>query len=278
LTYCATAQPVLSPSKGCAKITLLIMQIIPIKTPLLKKDSDLVGTLIENADFEDGDILAVSSKAVATAEGSAIDLSKIKVTEEGKKWSDKCGKTPEFRQAVLNEVKRLNGKVLGDCPHAMLTRLKPEGFKDGIILAPNAGLDQSNIEDGYAIGWPHDPIESIRKIRKAIQDKTGKSIAVIMTDSCCRPRRIGVSALALVVSGFDPLFSHIGKDDLFGNELKMTQEARADQLATATNMIMGNANESTPAAIIRDHDFEFTDFEGWVPGLDPEDDLFAGIM
>jgi len=61
------------------------MQIIPIKTPLLKKDSDLVGTLIENADFEDGDILAVSSKAVATAEGSAIDLSKIKVTEEGKK-------------------------------------------------------------------------------------------------------------------------------------------------------------------------------------------------
>jgi len=257
---------------------LVTMNIIPIKTPLLKNGSDLVEILMQNADFEDGDILSVSSKAVATVEGAAIDLNKVQVSEDGKKWSDKCGKTPQFRQAVLNEVERLNGKVLGDCPHAMLTQLKPDGFEDGIILAPNAGLDQSNIEDGYAIGWPQDPVESVQKLRKEVQAITGKKIAVILTDSCCRPRRIGVSAMALVVSGIDPLFSHIGEKDLFGKELKMTQEARADQLATAANMIMGNADESTPAAIIRDHNIAFTCFEGWVSGLDPEDDLFAGIL
>ena len=254
------------------------MEIIPIKTSILKKGSSLVEILTSNADFEDGDILAVSSKAVATVEGAEIDLGKIEVTDEGKKWSDKCGKTPAFRQAVLNEVKRLNGKILGDCPHAMLTQLKPKGFTEGIILAPNAGLDQSNIKEGFTIGWPRDPLQSVQNIRKELQGKTGKNIAVVLTDSCCRPRRIGVSAMALIVSGIDPLFSHIGEKDLFGKELKMTQEARADQLATAANMIMGNANESIPAAIIRDHEFELTDFEGWVPGLDPEDDLFAGIL
>ena len=254
------------------------MKIIPIQTSLLEKGSDLVSILTDNADFEEGDILAVSSKAVATVEGAAIDLNKVQVSEDGKKWSDKCGKTPAFRQAVLNEVERLNGKVLGDCPHAMLTQLKPDGFSDGIILAPNAGLDQSNVDEGYTIGWPHDPVESVRRLREEIQNKTGKNVAVILTDSCCRPRRIGVSALALVVSGIDPLFSHIGKKDLFGNELKMTQETRADQLATAANMIMGNADESTPAAIIRGNEIELTDYEGWVPGLNPEVDLFAGIM
>ncbi|MBU1123155.1 coenzyme F420-0:L-glutamate ligase, partial [Patescibacteria group bacterium] len=114
--------------------------------------------------------------------------------------------------------------------------------------------------------------------RSKIENITGKKIAVILTDSCCRPRRIGVSAYALTVSGIDPLEDRIGKKDLFGKELLMTMESRADQLATATNMLMGNTNESIPAAIVRDHGLELSDFEGWVDGIEPEEDLFAGIL
>jgi len=84
-----------------------------------------------------------------------------------------------------------------------------------------------------------------------------------------------VTAFALVVSGFDPLVSKIGERDLFGRELTMTVEAVADQLATAANMIMGNAAESRPATIIRNHGIPFTDFEGWVPGISKEEDLFC---
>ncbi|MBU0458447.1 coenzyme F420-0:L-glutamate ligase [Patescibacteria group bacterium] len=254
------------------------MQIIPIKTPLLENNTNLAQLLTNNAEFEDGDILAISSKAISTVEGNAIELSKIEVTDEGKQWADKCGKTPQFRQAVLNETDRLNGKVLSYCPNAMLTQLKPDGLKEGIILAPNAGLDESNVAEGFAIGWPLDPVKSIRDLRSKIENITGKKIAVILTDSCCRPRRIGVSAYALTVSGIDPLEDRIGKKDLFGKELLMTMESRADQLATATNMLMGNTNESIPAAIVRDHGLELSDFEGWVDGIEPEEDLFAGIL
>jgi coenzyme F420-0:L-glutamate ligase/coenzyme F420-1:gamma-L-glutamate ligase len=82
----------------------------------------------------------------------------------------------------------------------------------------------------------------------------------------------------LTVSGFDPLISQIDTPDLFGTPLKMTHEATADQLATAANFLMGNADESTPAVVIRDHGLPLTDFHGWVPGIARKDDLFAGLL
>lgn len=254
-----------------------LMQILPIPTEILKKGDDLARILSASISFKDGDILAVSSKAVATVEGAAIDLSNVTVTPEAEQWAKKCGKSAAFRQAILDETKRLHGTVLSGCKVAMLTEIKPEG-SEGSLLVPNAGLDQSNIAEGFAIGWPHDPVTSVQSLRKSIEKQTGKRIAVILTDSCCRPRRWGVTAFALVVSGFDPLSSQIGKNDLFGNPLTMTVEALADQLAIAANIVMGNAGQSVPAAVIRDHAVPFSDFEGWIPGITKEDDLFAGAF
>ena len=260
------------------KLLARLMQLLSIHTPLLKEGDDLVSILTENAEFEDGDILALSSKAIATVEGAAIALGDIDISEEAKSLSEHCGKTPALRQAMLNETQRLHGKVVGKCKHAVLTELKPEGLKEGTIMAASAGLDQSNIPEGYTIGWPRDPVASVHQLRKELKDKTDKDVALLITDSCCRPRRIGVTAIALVVSGFNPLEDMRGKKDLFGREMTMTQEARADQLATAANIIMGNTDASIPAVIIRDHDIPFSDFEGWVPGLNPEEDLFHGII
>ncbi|MDD5074674.1 MAG: coenzyme F420-0:L-glutamate ligase [Candidatus Peribacteraceae bacterium] len=253
------------------------MQILPVPTGLLKKGDNLARILSESMTFGDGDILAVSSKAVATAEGAAIDLAKIAVTPEAEQWAKRCGRSAAFRQAILDETKRLNGIVLSGCKTAMLTELHPQGM-EGSLLVPNAGLDQSNIAEGSAIGWPHDPVTSVHALRTQLQKRTGKRIAVLLTDSCCRPRRWGVTAFALVVSGFDPLSSQIGKKDLFGNTLTMTQEAVADQLATAANAVMGNANQSVPAALIREHGIPLSGFAGWVPGIAKEEDLFAGAF
>ncbi|MBU0767226.1 coenzyme F420-0:L-glutamate ligase [Patescibacteria group bacterium] len=254
------------------------MNLLPIHTPLLKEGDDLVAILTNNVEFKDGDILAISSKAIATAEGAAIDLGNIEVSKEAEELSEHCGKTPVLRQAMLNETKRLHGKVVGKCEHAVLTEVKPDGLTEGTIMAASAGLDQSNIPEGFTIGWPLDPLKSIKNLRTELKEKTGSDIALLITDSCCRPRRIGVTAIALVVSGFDPLEDMRGKKDLFGRKMTMTQEARADQLATAANLIMGNTDASIPAVIIRDHNIPLSDFEGWVPGLDPEDDLFHGII
>ena len=76
-------------------------------------------------------------------------------------------------------------------------------------------------------------------------------------------------------SGLDPLLSQKGKTDLFGKPLKITTEAVADQLATAANFLMGNAAQSIPAVIIRDHGLTLSDWEGWIPGIEPEKDLFV---
>jgi coenzyme F420-0:L-glutamate ligase len=252
------------------------VHILPIRTPILKEGDDLVTILLKNATFQDSDILVISSKAVATVEGAAIDLTKVKPTEEAHRWAEKCGRSPEFRQAILDEAARLHGTVVGSCPLAMLTELKPDGLREGTLLVPNAGLDQSNVPEGQCIGWPLDPVSSLRTLRKALMQRTGYRLALILSDSCCRPRRRGVTAFALVVSGLDPFSSLIGKEDLFHRELAMTVEARADQLSTAANMVMGNASESLPAAIIRDHGFPLSDFEGWVPGITREEDLFVG--
>ncbi|MDD5623855.1 MAG: coenzyme F420-0:L-glutamate ligase [Candidatus Peribacteraceae bacterium] len=254
------------------------MEILPLRTPTLKRDDDLAKILAHAGSFMDGDIVVVSSKAVATVEGAEIDLRALKPSPEAEKWAARCGRPPAFREAILRETERLHGTVLGSCTQAMLTELKPKGFGEGTILAANAGLDQSNVPEGFAIGWPHDPVASVRHLRGELVRLTGRRLALILSDSCCRPRRLGVTALALVVSGIDPIRSLVGSRDLFARELTMTSEAVADQLATAANFVMGNAAEATPAALIRNHGLSLTDFEGWVQGIERERDLFAGAL
>ena len=310
------------------------MELIPIKTRRIGGGDNIVSVLVEGVErcqvsgFRFQDIVVISSKAVATAEGRIIDLAKLTVSAEAKEYAKKCGLSEEFCQAVLEETAERRGKVVGSCPGALLTELeptsrfgralldraKPEALAKGetsgeaarphsrraswTILTANAGLDQSNIAEGYAVGWPRDPAKSVASLRKALEthiqnsksqapnpkkipstksQKKAPRIAVILSDSCCQPRRLGVTAFALAVSGLDPHSSQKGKLDLFGKPLRITTEAVADQLATAANFLMGNAGESVPAVIIRDHGLPLSNFKGWVPGIAEEEDLFRGM-
>ncbi|MEI8230024.1 MAG: coenzyme F420-0:L-glutamate ligase [Candidatus Peregrinibacteria bacterium] len=254
------------------------MHILPISTGLLNAGDNLAAILTQSFAFQDNDILVISSKAIATIEGAAIDLTTLTVSDEAKTWAKECGKSPAFCQGVLEETKRLNGEIVSSCPLALLTELQPSGLSEGSLLVPNAGLDESNVAKGFAIGWPHDPLASGIRMKSAIEKSSGKNVAVITSDSNCRPRRIGVTAFALTSAGIDPLLSKIGMKDLFGKPMTMTVEAVADQLATAANSVMGNAGESIPAAVIRDHGYTLSDFAGWVPGIAKEEDLFRGTV
>ncbi|MDD4318703.1 MAG: coenzyme F420-0:L-glutamate ligase [Candidatus Peribacteraceae bacterium] len=255
------------------------MQLFPIPTPILKKGDDLARIFAEHAAFLEGDVVVVSSKAVATVEGAAVDLRPVQPSDEAVRWAKETGsRTAAFLQATLDETKRLNGRVVGACPGAILTEVVPAGFPHGTILTANAGMDESNVEKGWAVGWPRDPVASAGSLRRALEKETGGRIAVILTDSCCRPRRWGVTAFALTAAGIDPLRPQEGKEDLFGRKLRITTEAVADQLATAANYLMGNAGQSVPAVIVRGHGLPLSDFEGWVPGIAPDEDLFRGVI
>ncbi len=238
------------------------MHILPLRTGILDAKDDLPARLLKAGSLQTGDIVVVSSKAVATTEGAAMRM---------------ADDANAFREAVLKETDRLHGTVLPGCTQAMLCELRPEGLHTGTILAANAGLDRSNVETGHVVGWPKDPVLSVRNVRAALERASGARIGVIISDSCCKPRRQGVTAYALTVSGFSPIISRVNEEDLFGRKLRMTQEAVADQLATAANFVMGNGAEATPAAIVRDHGLALSDFEGWVPGIEPSEDLFGGV-
>lgn len=250
------------------------MQLVPISTPLLKPGDQLADVLNQKSDLKDGDILVISSKAVATVEGAAIDLATVEVTPKAQELADTYGKSPAYYQVVLNETARMNGSIIQSVNGVVLTELVPDGLVEGTVLVPNAGIDKSNVEEGYVIGWPKDPVQSLKDLQKDL----GKDIAIILTDSGLCPRRMGVAAFALACIGIDPFVSMIGTADLFGNEIRVTQEALADQLATAANTIMGNTNQSTPAVLVRSLAYEQSDFCGWVPGIQREKDIYHGVI
>lgn len=250
------------------------MQIIGIATPLLSPGDDLATILLTHGDIRDGDIVVVSSKAVATVEGAAIELATLDISDRAQTLSESYGKDVAYRQAVLNETARMNGEIIQGINGVVLTELLPDGLSEGSILVPNAGLDRSNVAEGYAIGWPHDPVASCTKLRDAL----GGNVGIILSDSGLSPRRKGVVAFALAVSGLHPFVSQVGQADLFGQELRVTEEAVADQLATAANFVMGNSNQCMPAAIIRGHQLSLCDYAGWVPGIKREEDIYHHVI
>ncbi len=260
-------------SSHCSSYTHASMHVLPLTTDLLRAGDNLAALLIAANSLQDGDILILSSKAIAMTEGDAVALSTLHLSEEATIAAAQCHRSPAFCEAVLQETRRLNGRVVGHCPGAILTQLRPDGMTEGMLLVPNAGMDESNIEHGWTIGWPRDPVASLQRIRARLPTKT----ALIMTDSCCAPRRWGVTAFAIACAGIDPFTSEIGKRDLFGRTLRITVEATADQLAIAGNHVMGNASQGIPIAIIRDHGVAFSEFAGWVNGIEPEKDLFRDL-
>ncbi len=248
------------------------MILIPIYSKILKSGDMLAPSIA--AFLKESDIVAVSSKAIATIDGNLIDLKNVTPSKEAEEWSRKTGRSPAFCEATIQETKRLRGTVRGFCPGALVTEVRPDGMPEGTIITANAGLDESNAGEGFAIGWPLDPVKSAKELKEALGGKVG----VLITDSCLRPRRRGVVAFALTVAGFDPFAPQQGKEDLFGKQLRITTEATADQLATAANFLMGNAGQATPACIICDHGIPMTEFAGWVPGIEPDQDLFKELI
>jgi F420-0:gamma-glutamyl ligase len=221
------------------------MLLLPVRSPLIRPGDDLAAIIGDSAreihppGMQSGDILVLSSKVLATAEGRIIHLAPSQPDEALtgefiRRLSEACGKTPQFCEAVLQELSRMHGRVLRTCPGAALTEVSPEGLREGTILIANAGLDDSNAPQGHAIGWPEDAGKSVVRLRREIETRVkmdnGKwkmenegspkkiqiRIGVVISDSCVHPRRNGVAAFALAVSGFDPVRSRVGSKDLFG--------------------------------------------------------------
>jgi coenzyme F420-0:L-glutamate ligase len=124
-------------------------------------------------------------------------------------------------------------------------------IRDGMI-APNAGIDKSNVPKGYAILYPRHPFRTAEKLKQKFSSELGIRVGIVLADSRLMPTRIGTTGIAIACAGFEPVEDLRGKRDLFGNVLRVTFKAVADGLATMGVAVMGESDESTPAAVVRE--------------------------
>jgi coenzyme F420-0:L-glutamate ligase / coenzyme F420-1:gamma-L-glutamate ligase len=229
------------------------VSIIPVSAPVRKAGFDLYQTIIDSLEvaevaLQDGDVLAVSSKYAAISEGRIIILADVQVGEEAEALAARYHMNPRIAQLVWQEADH----IFGGIPGFLLTH------KDGII-SPNAGIDRSNIPNGYAVLFPQAPYATADDIRRTMLERLGVRIGVILTDSWLMPGRLGTTGVALASAGFKPLSDERGKADLFGNPMQVTVRGIADQICAAAELVMGERDEATPFAVVRGADVQLID-------------------
>jgi coenzyme F420-0:L-glutamate ligase/coenzyme F420-1:gamma-L-glutamate ligase len=70
---------------------------------------------------------------------------------------------------------------------------------------------------------------------------------------------MGEINVARGVAGIKPIRDRRGEKDLFGYVLHVKQTCVADELASAAELVMGQASEGIPAAIIRGYNYSMAE-------------------
>jgi coenzyme F420-0:L-glutamate ligase / coenzyme F420-1:gamma-L-glutamate ligase len=229
----------------------MCVKLIGIETiPLISKGDNLAELIVnaalsENITICSEDILVIAETTIAKSEGTVVDLKSINPSKLAVELSKKTGKDSKLVQFIINESE----EIIKVGPNFIISETK-HGF-----VCANAGIDESNVEKGYATPIPVNPDKSANKIRKKIEDITGKQIAVIISDTQGRSFREGAIGVAIGISGIEPLWDRQGESDLYGKELQTTSIAVADELASAASILMGQADEGIPAVIVRGVDY-----------------------
>ncbi len=217
------------------------MEILPISVSVKKGEFDLFDSIILSGfKFKENDILVVSSKYISMSEGSVMNLDKIKVSKKAKSFASEYHMSAKLAELTLRE----SDYIYKGIPGFLLA------VKNG-VMAPNAGIDKSNVPRGFVILYPSEPFRSAENLRRRFLVNLGIKVGVVIADSRLMPTRIGTIGVALASAGFEPVEDQRGKKDLFGNILKVTLKAVSDSLAAMGVAVMGESNESTPIAVIR---------------------------
>ena len=219
-----------------------MITLSPLKTErrsasfdLLDLVDDLVGKKLRS-----GDILVASSKFIAISEGRILSLSSVVPTGYAEELSSRFNVPPQLCELIIRESDEIIGGVIGFILAS----------KDG-LLSPNAGIDRSNVEPGKAVLYPRNSLESASGIVDAMEFRHGVRIGVVVSDSRLMPTRRGTTGVALAAAGLEAVLDLRGKEDLFGNILRVTSQAIADDLCSAAQLVMGESDEATPFVLVR---------------------------
>lgn len=202
-----------------------MLSVSPVKTRIFRLGEDLVDFVVAHVPApREPMILAITSKIVSLAEHRVCEKSA---------WSK--------ADLIARESDHNLGEVGYGC---YLT------VKHGLFIA-SAGIDESNSEHDQYILYPVDPFASARRLWLGLRERWGiEQLGILMTDSHTTPLRRGVTGIALAHWGFRGLNNLIGQPDLFERKMKMTTVNVADALAVAAVLVMGEAAEGRPLALV----------------------------
>ena len=224
------------------------IQIIPIKFKEDIQPGDDISALILascKTSIDDGDVLVISQKIISKQEGRVVNLNSVIPSELSVGIASAYEKDPKLVEVILSESKRIvrmeHGVIIVQTNHN--------------FICANAGIDESNVEKGFATLLPVDPDRSAKKIRESILQITGKNTAVIISDTFGRPFRLGQTDHAIGIAGIESIKNYEGKPDTFGKIMRVTAIAIVDELCAAAELVMGKI-EKSPVAIIKNYSFE----------------------
>lgn len=222
--------------------------------PLVGAGDDL-GAVISDAlasggmTLRDGDIIVVAQKIISKSEGRTVDLNTVLPRPQALALAEETQKDPRMVELILSESRSVIRKKTG----VLIVE-----HKRGWIMA-NAGIDASNVSSGdgqqNVLLLPLDPEASAARLRQALMQRHGADIAVVISDSFGRPWRHGTTGVAIGAAGLPSLWDRRGEPDLFGRELVVTQQAVADEVATAAALLQGQGSEGRPVVLLRGLDF-----------------------
>ena len=229
------------------------VEVIPVENLPIVKEGDDLGELIckaakkQGTPIQEGDVIVVTHVVVSRAEGNVINLDEVVPSQFAKSLVENTDRDAALVEVVLRESKTIvrmgDGHLIAETKH-------------GLICA-NAGVDRSNVPGERNVALlPKDPDLSARRIRQRVKNLTGKEVAVLISDTHGRALRRGEINVAVGVAGMNPIRDRRGETDLFGYTLRVKQTAVADELCSAAELVIGQANEGIPVALIRGYSYQ----------------------
>ena len=247
------------------------VRVLPLPgLPEVRAGDDLSALLLASAShpplgsLRDGDVLVVTHKVVAKAEGCAVDLRAVEPSAFARAIAERWDKDARQVEVVLRESARLvrmdRGVLICETRH-------------GYVCA-NAGVDRSNAgAPETVLTLPRDPDASARAIRAAVAQLARVRIAVIVGDTFGRPWREGLTNVAIGCAGLRPLRDERGRVDAQGYVLGVSVLAVADELSAAAELVMGKLR-GVPAAVVRGYAYEAGEGSARELLRAPETDMF----
>lgn len=234
------------------------MKALPIVTRRIEPNEDIFPLLVSvlPRPLKNGDVLIVTSKVISFAEGQIVP----------------CRNEKELHELIAKEADEIVEDE--ESKGFLLTK------KQGMFL-PNAGIDRSNVPEGYAVLLPKNAQASAEHLRNALQKQFAiEHLGILIVDSRILPFRQGISGIPLGIAGFSAISDERGKPDLFGKPLRVSQIAVADVLAAFAQLFFGQSAESCPFLLLEDAPVFFTDQSQHPEELciDPKDDLFHALF